>query len=451
MTNEKRTILVVEDDPGIQSQMRWALDDFDTHVAGLRQDAVEIIRKEAPKVIVMDLGLPPDDAGVSEGLATIEAALQIDRATKIIVASGNSERSNAVEAIRLGAYDFYAKPVDIDILKLIIERAFGLYDLELENKRLSASQVTEPFKGVIASSPAMLKICKGIEKVAGADVSVLFTGESGTGKEVMAKSLHNLSSRAKEPFVAINCAAIPENLLESELFGHEKGAFTGAVQQQVGKVEGAHGGTLFLDEIGDMPLSLQSKMLRFLQEHQFERVGGRKTIEVDVRIVSATNMDLEVAISEGRFREDLFYRLNELAFHIPPLRERTGDRILLAKFYLAKFAESYGKKNHGFNKDSLAAIEDYAWPGNVRELENKIKRAVVMSDDGPIEPDDLDLESGEGGVTFPTLKQVREQAEIDIIHQALVASDDNVTRAAKLLGVSRPTLYELMKTLGMKA
>lgn len=451
MTDPKRTILVVEDDPGIQSQMRWALDDFNAFVASTRVEALEIVRKEAPKVIVMDLGLPPDDTGVSEGLATLEEALKVNPRTKIIVASGNSERSNAVEAVRLGAYDFYAKPVDIDILKLMIDRAFGLFDLELEIERLSAVQVTEPFKGVIASSPAMLKICRGIEKVAGADVSVLFTGESGTGKEVMAKALHQLSARAEGPFVAINCAAIPENLLESELFGHEKGAFTGAVQQQVGKVEGAHKGTLFLDEIGDMPLPLQSKMLRFLQERHFERVGGRKTIEVDVRLISATNMDLKEAIQEGRFREDLFYRLNELAFHIPPLRERTGDPVLLAKFYLAKFCESYGKKNWGFSEESLAAIDLYEWPGNVRELENKVKRAVVMSDDGPIEPDDLDLDGGEGARVFPTLRQVREQAEIDIINQAMAATDDNVTRAAKLLGVSRPTLYELMKSLGMKA
>jgi two-component system, NtrC family, response regulator len=450
MNETKRTILVAEDDPGIQSQMRWALDDFDAHVVGDRQEALAVVRKENPKVLVLDLGMPPDEAGVSEGLATLEETLKINPNTKVIVASGNSERANAVEAIRLGAYDFCSKPVDIDILMLIIDRAFELYDLETENQRLSEAQITEPFEGVIASSPGMLKLCKGIEKVAGADVSVLFTGESGTGKEVMAKALHRLSNRAKEPFVAINCAAIPENLLESELFGHEKGAFTGAVQQQIGKVEGADGGTLFLDEIGDMPLSLQSKMLRFLQEHQFERVGGRKTHQVDVRIVSATNMDLEIAIDDGRFREDLFYRLNELAFHIPPLREREGDRTLLAKFYLSRYSGTYHKKNRGFSDEGLMAIEAYRWPGNVRELENKVKRAVVMSDEQPIEPDDLDLEVSEEEVVFPTLRQVRERAEIELINRALVVCDDNVSQAAKLLGVSRPTLYELMKSLGMK-
>lgn len=451
MSEPKRKILVVEDDPGIQSQMKWALDDLDVFVASDRPEALTILRREEPRVIILDLGMPPDEAGVTEGLAALEEALRLDPSTKVIVASGNSERVHAVEAVRLGAYDYCSKPVDIDALKLIIERAFQLYDLEVEYDRLANQKTAEPFEGVIASSPTMLKICKGIEKVASANVSVLFTGESGTGKEVMAKALHRLSSRATGPFVAINCAAIPENLLESELFGHEKGAFTGAVQRQVGKVEGADGGTLFLDEIGDMPLTLQSKVLRFLQERHFERVGGRALIQVDVRLVSATNMNLEDAIGDGRFREDLFYRLNEISFHIPPLRERAGDTALLAKFYLSKFAALYGKKNRGFTEEARGAIDAYAWPGNVRELENKLKRAVVMSEDAPIEPDDLDLQMGEGDFVFPTLKQVRERAERELIERALATSDTNVTQAAKLLGVSRPTLYELMKSLGMKA
>lgn len=451
MSDPKRKILVVEDDPGIQSQMKWALDDREVFVAGDRSEALAVVRKEAPDVIILDLGMPPDEAGVTEGLATLEEALRLDPSTKVIVASGNSERVHAVEAIRLGAYDYCSKPVDIDNLKLIIERAYHLYDLETDYQRLASEKSTEPFEGVIASSATMLKVCKGLEKVASADVSVLFTGESGTGKEVMAKALHRLSSRAEGPFVAINCAAIPENLLESELFGHEKGSFTGAIQQQVGKVEGAEGGTLFLDEIGDMPLPLQAKVLRFLQERQFERVGGRKTIKVDVRLVSATNMKLEEAIADGRFREDLYYRLNEISFRIPPLRERTGDPGLLAKYYLEKFSTLYGKKNRGFSEEAEASIDAYGWPGNVRELENKLKRAVVMSAEAPIEPDDLDLEIGEGELVFPTLKQVRERAESDVINRALIASDANVTKAAKLLGVSRPTLYELMKTLGLKA
>lgn len=451
MSEPKRKILVVEDDPGIQSQMKWALDDLDVFVASDRPEALAILRREEPRVIILDLGMPPDEAGVTEGLAALEEALRLDPSTKVIVASGNSERVHAVEAVRLGAYDYCSKPVDIDALKLIIERAFHLYDLEVEYDRLAQEKTAEPFEGVIASSSIMLKICKGIEKVAGADVSVLFTGESGTGKEVMAKALHRLSSRAEGPFVAINCAAIPENLLESELFGHEKGAFTGAVQRQVGKVEGADGGTLFLDEIGDMPIALQAKVLRFLQERQFERVGGRTSIQVDVRLVSATNMNLADAIGDGRFREDLFYRLNEISFHIPPLRERTGDTGLLAKFYLAKFSDLYGKKNRGFTEEARGAIDAYAWPGNVRELENKLKRAVVMSEDAPIEPDDLDLKMGEGDFVFPTLKQVRERAERELIERALATSDTNVTQAAKLLGISRPTLYELMKSLGMKA
>lgn len=450
MNEGKRKILVVEDDPGIQSQMKWALDEREVFIAGDRAAALAVVRKEEPDVVVLDLGMPPDEAGVTEGLATLEEALRLDPSTKVIVASGNSERVHAVEAVRLGAYDYCSKPVDIDNLKLIIERAYHLYDLETDYQKLAREKTTEPFEGLIASSATMLKVCKGLEKVASADVSVLFTGESGTGKEVMAKALHRLSPRAEGPFVAINCAAIPENLLESELFGHEKGSFTGAVAQQVGKVEGAEGGTLFLDEIGDMPLPLQAKVLRFLQERQFERVGGRKSIKVDVRLVSATNMNLEDAIGDGRFREDLFYRLNEISFRIPPLRERTGDPGLLSKFYLEKFAKLYGKKNRGFSEEAEVAIDAYGWPGNVRELENKLKRAVVMSADAPIEPDDLDLESDEGELVFPTLKQVREKAEREIINRALVASDTNVTQAAKLLGISRPTLYELMKSLGMK-
>lgn len=451
MSERKRKILVVEDDPGIQSQMKWALDDREVFVAATRAEAIAVMRKEEPAVIIMDLGMPPDEAGVTEGLAALEEALKLDPSTKVIVASGNSERLHAVEAIRLGAYDYCSKPIDIDGLKLIIERAYHLYDLETDYLRLASETTTEPFEGVIAASSAMMKVCKGLEKVAGADVSVLFTGESGTGKEVMAKALHRLSSRATGPFVAINCAAIPENLLESELFGHEKGSFTGAVQQQLGKVEGAEGGTLFLDEIGDMPLPLQAKVLRFLQERQFERVGGREMIKVDVRLVSATNMNLEEAISSGQFREDLYYRLNEISFRIPPLRERTGDQGLLARFYLEKFAVQFGKKNRGFTEEAEAAIDAYAWPGNVRELENKIKRAVVMSGEMPVNPDDLDLDMDGEALVFPTLKHVRERAELEVINRALIASDDNVSQAAKMLGVSRPTLYELMKSLGMKA
>jgi len=447
----KRKILVVEDDPGVQSQMRWALSDYDVHVAEDRPAALAAVRREAPDVIVLDLGMPPDEAGATEGLAALEEILTLAPATKVIVATGNSERKNAVTAVGLGAYDFCAKPVDVDVLKLIIERAFNLYDLELENLRLARADISEPFAGLIAASPQMLKVCRGIERVATSDVSVLLTGESGTGKEVLAKALHKASPRADGPFIAINCAAIPENLLESELFGHEKGSFTGAVKQSIGKIEVASGGTVFLDEIGDMPLPLQAKMLRFLQDRKIERIGGRRTIDVDVRIVSATNMDLTSAIAEAGFREDLYYRLNEIAFHIPPLNEREGDKILLANYYLQQLSGRYGKKKKQLSADAIAAIEAYDWPGNVRQLENKMKRAVVMAEGGVISTDDLDLEPGEGEVVFPTLRQVRDQADLDLIKRALAATDNHVTNAARLLGVSRPTLYELMKSLNISS
>ncbi len=446
MTEPVKKILVVEDDPGVQSQMKWALSDFELHVAGDRPEAIAMARREDPAVVILDLGMPPDEAGATEGLAALEEILAINPLTKVIVASGNSERENALNAVNMGAYDFFAKPIDMDILKLMIDRAFNLYDLEIERRQVSQSGVTEPFKGVIAASPEMLSICRGVERVATSDVSVLLTGESGTGKEVLARALHQASNRKDGPFCAINCAAIPENLLESELFGHEKGAFTGAIKQQVGKIETAESGTLMLDEIGDMPLALQAKMLRFLQERKVERVGGRKTIEVDVRIVSATNMDLADAIKEGTFREDLYYRLNEISFHVPPLRERTGDVLLLAKYYLAKLSAQLEKKGKEFSSDAISAIEAYDWPGNVRELENKLKRAVVLSEGHVIMPLDLDLEAVEGRIAFPTLKQVRERAEVDVVNQALTISGGNVSQAAKLLGVSRPTLYELMKS-----
>jgi two-component system NtrC family response regulator len=450
MSEAKRKVLVVEDDPGVQSQMRWALEKFETILADDRPSAISATRRETPAVVVLDLGMPPDEAGATEGLAALEEILSLDPSTKVIVATGNSERENAVTAIKLGAYDFCPKPVDIESLKMIIDRAFNLYDLENENLRLSRANFAEPFEGVIAASPQMLKICEGVERVAKSDVSVLLTGQSGTGKEVLAQALHKSSTRADGPFVAINCAAIPENLLESELFGHEKGAFTGAVKQSVGKVEVASGGTLFLDEIGDMPMSLQSKMLRFIQERKIERIGGRRTIDVDVRIVAATNQNLEEAIAAQTFREDLFYRLNEIDFHIPALKEREGDAILLSKYYLQKLCARFGKKSKQFSEDAIAAIESHEWPGNVRELENKMKRAVVMSDGNVVRAQDLDLQGTGADPTFPTLKQVRDKAEVDLIARALAATQNNVSAAAKLLGVSRPTLYELMKAHNFK-
>ena len=446
----KRKLLVVEDDPGLRMQLRWAFRDYEVHLAEDRDTAMVVLRKEEPPVVVLDLGLPPEPVGAGEGLAALEAILAFSPNAKVIVASGNEERANAVRAIGMGAYDFYPKPVDLAALCQIVDRAFHLHALEQEVRRLSAVRGASPLAGVIAASPEMLKVCRAVERVAGSGVTVMLTGESGTGKDVMAAALHGLSRRAKEPFVAINCAAIPENLLESELFGHERGAFTGAVKQTIGKVEQANKGTLFLDEIGDMPLHLQAKMLRFLQNRVIERVGGRKEIEVDVRIVSATNRRLDTMMAEGRFREDLYYRLNEVGIHIPPLRARQGDAVLLANFFLKKFSKSLERAVKGFAPDALSALDAHSWPGNVRELENRVKRAVVLAEGKFITAGDLDLTAGDGQPVFPTLKNVREQAERSAVTRALSLTHNNISEAAKMLGISRPTLYDLLNALDLK-
>ena len=445
-TEETQPLLLVEDDPGLRSQLRWALDVFDVHTAEDRESAVALFDELRPPVVVLDLGLPPDPNGASEGLAALEDILSAQPNTKVIVSSGNEERVNAVEAVRLGAYDFYPKPVDVEVLKLIIDRAMRLYQLEEDHLRLSQAQEDGPLNGVIGASPQMLKVCDAIRRIATSDVSVLLTGESGTGKEVLARALHDSSMRAAEPFVAINCAAIPENLLESELFGHEKGAFTGAIRRTIGKIEQAQGGTLLLDEIGDMPLPLQAKLLRFLQERLIERVGGREQIELDVRVISATNQDLKTLIETGNFREDLYYRLEEVGVHIPSLREREGDAVLLAKYFLQHFTGSLKKSFRGITKEGLAAVAAYDWPGNVRELENRMKRAMVLAEGKYIGAEDLDIDLGKSTTQVPTLRQAREAAEYDAIVRALKMSQKNLTAAAKVLGVSRPTLYDLMKT-----
>ncbi|MFT6580602.1 MAG: two-component system NtrC family response regulator [Alphaproteobacteria bacterium] len=380
-------------------------------------------------------------------LSTLESILSFKPNAKVIVSSGNEDRANAVEAIRLGAYDFYPKPVDIDVLKMIIDRATHLYELEDEFRRLQQSNQASPLDGIVAISPQMLKACEATRRVASSDVSVLLTGESGIGKEVLARAIHDASPRKGEPFVAINCAAIPENLLEKELFGHEKGAFTGAIKLAIGKVEQANNGTLMLDEIGDMPLMLRAKLLRFLQERNIERVGGRQPIPVNVRVVSATNQDLSSMIQEGTFREDLYYRIEEVGIHIPPVRDREGDAVLLENFFLKKFEAPLHKKIGRFTKDALAVISNYRWPGNVREIENKIKRAMVLAEGNTISAEDLGIDAATTTESILTLKQVREKAEYSAISQALELSQNNVSATAKLLGVSRPTLYDSMKSL----
>jgi len=447
MSDPKRSLLVVEDDAGLRTQMKWALADFNVFLAGDRTEGLELFDREAPAVVVLDLGLPPDPNGASEGLSTLESILARRPLTKVIIASGNEERANALHAITAGAYDIYPKPIDPQVLHLIIRRAFHLHDLEEENLRL-AQERQGPLDGLIAVSPKMMQVCRMVERVAGANVSVLLTGESGTGKEVFARAIHAAGSRNGKPFVAINCAAIPDNLLESELFGHEKGAFTGAVKQTIGKVEQAHTGTLFLDEIGDMPLALQAKLLRFLQGHVIERIGGRKEIEVDVRVVSATNSDLQTKMKEGGFREDLFYRLNEIGIHIPPLRERDGDSVVLAKYFLGRFSKELGQPLKRFSAEAVAAVASYPWPGNVRELENRVKRSILMADGRTITEFDLGLSGGE--TAMPTLREIRERAESEAVIRALALTDDNISEAAQLLGVSRPTLYDLMKTANIK-
>ncbi|MGZ8189643.1 MAG: PEP-CTERM-box response regulator transcription factor [Methylococcaceae bacterium] len=446
--NDNNVLLIVEDDPGLQKQLKWSFDAYQTVIAGNRSDAITALRRHMPSVVTLDLGLPPDPANASEGLATLKEILELAPATKVIVVTGNDDRENAIKAVAMGAYDFYQKPIDIDVLNMIIERALRLDDLEKEYRNLQ-QKTSEPLAGIISSCKKMQEISRMVEKVAPTNITTLLLGESGTGKEVLAKAIHNLSDRANKPFVAVNCAAIPENLLESELFGYEKGAFTGAAQQTKGKIEYANKGTFFLDEIGDLPFALQAKLLRFLQERTIERIGGRQEIPVDVRIICATHQNLEAHIDEGRFRSDLYYRISEIIINIPPLREREGDAITIATALLRRFCELHNKKIKGFSPEAASAIESYPWPGNIRELENKIKRAVIMTDQSNITFEDLQLERN-NHISLPfNLKEVRETAETLAIKRALTHSNNNISNAAKLLGVTRPTLYTLFEKYGI--
>jgi len=451
VTQAKPKLLIIEDDPGLQKQLRWSLDAYEVVVAGDREAALAQVRRHEPAVVTMDLGLPPDPDGSTEGLATLQQILALAPDTRVIVLTGNQDHSNAVKAIGLGAYDFHQKPVDPEVLNLVIQRAYFLHNLQEENRRMQQSQADSPLAGVISRDPGMLKVCRTIEKVAPTSASVMLLGDSGTGKEVLARAIHALSPRAKERFTAINCAAIPENLLESELFGYEKGAFTGAAKQTKGKVELAHGGTFFLDEVGDMPMALQSKLLRFLQERVIERIGGHDEIPVDVRIVCATHQKLKDLCAQGRFREDLYYRLSEIVVTIPPLRQRQGDAALLAHHFKNKFCAQESRASLHFAPDALAAIEGYGWPGNVREMENCIKRAVIMADGNTIVADDLGLPDTEAVEEPLNLRQVRDEAEYKAIVKALARTDGNIVKASELLGISRPTMYDLLGRHGIKA
>lgn len=450
MSDNKKKLLVIEDDPGLQKQLRWSFDAYDVQAASDRESAIAQIRRHEPAVVTMDLGLPPDADGVTEGLATLQQILAMAPDTKVIVLTGNQDRANAVKAVSMGAYDFHQKPFDAPTLGMVIERAFHLHALQQENRRLLQSQEEGPLVGIISRDPGMLKVCRSIEKVAPSAATVMLLGSSGTGKELLARAVHQLSPRRDKRFVAINCAAIPETLLESELFGYEKGAFTGAAKQTLGKIEMANGGTFFLDEVGDLPFALQAKLLRFLQERVIERLGGRTEIPVDVRIVCATHQNLQDLVSQGRFREDLYYRLCEIVLAVPPLRQRLGDCTLLAHHFKNKFVSSQRRAALSFSEDALAAIEAHSWPGNVREIENCIKRAVIMAEGPQITADDLGLAPPAQEDAFINLRQARDDAEYRALVKSLARVDGNIVKAAELLGVSRPTLYDLMSRHGVK-
>lgn len=440
-----KQLLIVEDDPGLQSQMRWCFsEDIEVSVSTDRASALTALRRLEPPVVTLDLGLPPDPGGASEGFALLEDILRLAPTTKVIVVTGREDRENAIKAIGMGASDFYQKPLDADILTFVVNRAFRLAELEAANRELTSQGHYPNIKGMVAASPEMLSICRTIEKVAPTDVTTLIVGETGTGKELLARALHDLSPRASKPFAAINCAAIPENLLESELFGFEKGSFTGATQAKQGKIESANGGTLFLDEIGDMPMALQAKLLRFLQERVVDRVGSVKPIAVDVRVVCATHRNVHTLVSQGTFREDLYYRVAEITLDVPALRDRNGDALVIARSLLKQLGTMMDRPNMSFSEDAERAINAYQWPGNVREMINKVKRAIIMADGKRVSADDLQLEPADGETTTQlNLRQVREYAERGAILQALQNTGFNMSRASRLLGVTRPTLYNL--------
>jgi two-component system NtrC family response regulator len=450
MTETRKPLLIVEDDPELQKQMRWAFDRYETVVASDRESAIAQLRRCEPAVVTMDLGLPPNPDDPTEGLQLLEEIHVLAPDTKVIVLTGQNDRANAVRTIALGAHDFCTKPFEPEILAWTIDRAFRVHELQEENRRLQSAQATPATSGIITRDPEMLRICRAIEKLAPASASVLICGESGTGKELLARALHELSPRRGERFVAINCAAIPETLLEAELFGYERGAYTGAAKRTLGKIETASGGTFFLDEVGDLPVTLQVKLLRFLQERVIERVGGREEIPVDVRVVCATHQSLKDQIGTGRFREDLYYRIAEIVIDIPPLRARTGDATLLAHDLVRRFAAEQRRGPMTLLPDAIDAIESHPWPGNVRELENVIKRAVIMAEGLMIGAADVALRGADTELAVLNLRQVREEAEKSAVLRVLGRVNGNLSKAAELLGVSRPTLYDLMHRCGLK-
>lgn len=451
MNDKRRPLLIVEDDPALQKQMKWAFEGYEIFLADDRESALAQLRRQEPAVITIDLGLPPHPDEPTEGLQLLQEILSAAPDSKVIVVTGQHDREHALKCVALGAYDFCEKPFQAEMLALIVERAFRLSELQEENKRLQSAQEGRGVTGILTRDPEMLKVCRTVEKVANTNATVLLLGESGTGKELLARGVHDLSQRRTQKFVAINCAAIPENLLESELFGYEKGAFTGAARQTPGKIELTNKGTLFLDEIGDLPISLQAKLLRFLQERVIERVGGREEIPVDVRIVCATHQDLKDFIAAGKFREDLYYRLAEIVLPIPPLRARKGDASLLAHAFIRRHVEEQRRSSLTLLPDAADAIEAHNWPGNVRELENCTKRAVIMAESSTLGVGDFGLEPVTVEADFFNLRRVRDQAERDAVIRVLGRVNGNISKAAELLGISRPTLYDLMAKYSLRA
>jgi len=447
---QKPKLLIIDDDEDLRTQMKWSLTEgYDVYLAEDRQNAIAIINKEQPAVVTLDLGLPPNPAGVEEGFIILDYILDHYSHTKVIVITGRGEKEHALRAVGKGAYDFFYKPIEIDELKVVLRRAFHVSQLEHEQREMKQRLSGDHFEGMIGTSSKMQDVYSAIRKVATTDAPILIRGESGTGKELIARAIHQLSVRASKPFIPINCSAIPENLIESEFFGHEKGTFTGAHMQRKGRFEMAEGGTLFLDEIGDLPLTIQVKLLRFLQEKTIERVGGREQIEVNTRILAATNRDLQDAMKKGAFRDDLYYRISVINISLPPLRERNEDIVLLAKTFLHRYTSENKKKIKGFTRQAIEAIERYSWPGNVRELENRVKRAVIMSEGKKITLEDLEMEPIAGNKESMILKDAREMLEKDLILKAIARNENNLTKAASDLGVSRPTLYDLMEKLGI--
>jgi two-component system NtrC family response regulator len=450
VTETRKPLLIIEDDPALQQQMRWAFDQYEIVVADDRESAIAQLRRFEPAVVTMDLGLPPHPNDATEGLALLQTIHALAPDTKVIVLTGQNDRANALRAIGLGAHDFCAKPFEPELLAVTIDRAFRIHELQEENRRLQSLQPSPAMAGILTRDPEVQRICRMVERVAPTSATVLIVGDSGTGKELVARALHEMSPRRVDRFVAINCAAIPETLLESELFGYEKGAFTGANKQTLGKIEIANGGTLFLDEIGDLPVSLQAKLLRFLQERVIERIGGRQEVPVDLRVVCATHRSLRDGIASGQFREDLYYRLAEIIIELPPLRARTGDSTLLAHSLAHRFGEEYRRLVMTLLPDAIAAIEAYAWPGNIRELENVMKRAVIMAEGTTISAADMGLASVDQDSAVLNLRQIREEAEKHAVVRALGRVNGNLSKAAEMLGVSRPTLYDLMHRFGLR-